>query len=141
MCPAVDHCMRKLELLSVSESLPREPHCERLWVASGGAVQTLLTDIMPAAKVKQAMNEINAALRMREAAVQKAEANKITVVKAAEADAEAKFLAGEGAPAPLRPALLLSLPATPAVHRLSSGGASVPPSGGHSTAARDAVAC
>ena len=42
------------------------------------------------------MNEINAALRMREAAVQKAEASKITVVKAAEADAEAKFLAGEG---------------------------------------------
>lgn len=46
--------------------------------------------------MKQAMNEINAALRMREAAVQKAEASKITVVKAAEADAEAKFLAGEG---------------------------------------------
>lgn len=59
-------------------------------------IQTLLTDIVPAAKVKQAMNEINAALRMREAAVQKAEASKITVVKAAEADAEAKFLAGEG---------------------------------------------
>ena len=66
------------------------------------AVQTLLTDIVPAAKVKQAMNEINAAVRMREAAIQKAEATKIQVVKAAEADAEAKFLAGEGAPPPRR---------------------------------------
>lgn len=43
------------------------------------------------------MNEINAATRLRSAAAQKAEADKIQVVKAAEADAEAKFLAGQGA--------------------------------------------
>lgn len=59
-------------------------------------LQTLVTDIEPAAKVKAAMNEINAAQRLRIAAVQKAEADKVTVVKAAEADAEAKFLAGQG---------------------------------------------
>jgi regulator of protease activity HflC (stomatin/prohibitin superfamily) len=59
-------------------------------------IQTLLTDISPAAKVKAAMNEINAATRLRAAAMQKAEANKIQVVKAAEADAEAKFLSGQG---------------------------------------------
>lgn len=59
-------------------------------------MQTLLTDIEPAAKVKAAMNEINAATRLRSAAAQKAEADKIQVVKAAEADAEAKFLAGQG---------------------------------------------
>jgi regulator of protease activity HflC (stomatin/prohibitin superfamily) len=59
-------------------------------------IQTLLTDIEPAAKVKAAMNEINAATRLRSAAAQKAEADKIQVVKAAEADAEAKFLAGQG---------------------------------------------
>lgn len=59
-------------------------------------IQTLLTDIEPAAKVKAAMNEINAATRLRSAAVQKAEAEKIQVVKGAEADAEAKFLAGQG---------------------------------------------
>jgi len=59
-------------------------------------VQTLVTDIEPARKVKDAMNEINAATRLRAAAVEKAEAEKITVVKAAEAEAEAKFLAGQG---------------------------------------------
>lgn len=59
-------------------------------------LQTLVTDIEPAAKVKAAMNEINAAARLRVAAVQKAEADKLTVVKHAEADAEAKFLSGQG---------------------------------------------
>lgn len=42
------------------------------------------------------MNEINAASRMRAAAVEKAEASKVAVVKAAEADAEAKYLQGQG---------------------------------------------
>ena len=59
-------------------------------------IQTLVTDIAPDHKVKVAMNEINAAQRMRVAAQDKAEAEKIMVVKAAEADAEAKFLAGTG---------------------------------------------
>lgn len=59
-------------------------------------IQTLVTDIMPAATVKAAMNEINASKRMRLASLQRAEADKIAVVKAAEADAEAKFLAGQG---------------------------------------------
>lgn len=59
-------------------------------------VQTLLTDINPNAKVKEAMNEINAAQRKRVAATDKAEAEKILVVKAAEADAESKYLAGVG---------------------------------------------
>lgn len=40
------------------------------------------------------MNDINAAQRMRVAAAERAEANKVTVVKAAEASAEAKFLEG-----------------------------------------------
>ena len=39
-------------------------------------VKTLVTDIDPDAKVKSSMNEINAAQRMREAAVQQAEAEK-----------------------------------------------------------------
>mmetsp|Transcript_17698 Transcript_17698/g.28649 ORF Transcript_17698/g.28649 Transcript_17698/m.28649 type:complete len:220 (+) Transcript_17698:544-1203(+) len=59
-------------------------------------LQTLVTDITPDAKVKQAMNEINAAQRTRVAATDKAEADKILVVKAAEADAESKYLAGVG---------------------------------------------
>ena len=42
------------------------------------------------------MNEINAAQRMRVAASEKGEAEKIIQVKAAEADAEAKALSGKG---------------------------------------------
>lgn len=58
--------------------------------------QTLVTDIEPDAKVRAAMNEINAAQRLRSAALQKAEAEKVQIVKRAEADAEAKFLEGQG---------------------------------------------
>ena len=61
-----------------------------------GIVKTLVTDIDPDAKVKEAMNEINAAQRMRVAASEKGEAEKIIQVKAAEADAEAKALSGKG---------------------------------------------
>jgi len=58
--------------------------------------QTLITDIIPDVNVKKAMNEINAAERRRVAAQDKAEAEKIRIVKAAEADAESKYLAGVG---------------------------------------------
>ena len=47
-------------------------------------IQTLVTDIAPDHKVKTAMNEINAAQRARVAAQDRAEAEKIMVVKAAE---------------------------------------------------------
>ena len=59
-------------------------------------ISTLVTDIAPDPKVKGAMNEINAAQRQRVAAKDRAEAEKIMVVKAAEADAESKYLAGTG---------------------------------------------
>jgi regulator of protease activity HflC (stomatin/prohibitin superfamily) len=59
-------------------------------------LQTLVTDIEPASNVKAAMNDINAAHRQRVAALERAEAEKLQVVKAAEADAEAKHLAGQG---------------------------------------------
>ena len=61
-----------------------------------GIVKTLVTDIDPDTMVKAAMNEINAAQRMRVAASEKGEAEKIVQVKAAEADAEAKALSGKG---------------------------------------------
>lgn len=61
-----------------------------------GILKTLVTDIDPNAKVKEAMNEINAAERLREAATAKGEAEKIIKVKAAEAEAEAKALSGKG---------------------------------------------
>lgn len=61
-----------------------------------GIVKALVTDIDPDAKVKASMNEINAAQRLREAAIQQAEADKIRVVKAAEGEAESKALQGIG---------------------------------------------
>lgn len=61
-----------------------------------GIVKALVTDIDPDAKVKTSMNEINAAQRLREAAIQQAEADKIRVVKAAEGEAESKALQGQG---------------------------------------------
>lgn len=59
-------------------------------------VKSLVTDIDPDQKVKNAMNEINASKRLKEAAKEKAEADKIQVVAIAEADAESKRLQGEG---------------------------------------------
>ncbi|TXG77322.1 SPFH domain-containing protein [Patescibacteria group bacterium] len=61
-----------------------------------GILKSLVTDIDPDSKVKQSMNEINAAQRLRVAAVEQAEADKIRVVKAAEGEAESKALQGKG---------------------------------------------
>lgn len=59
-------------------------------------IKTLITDIDPDEKVKQSMNEINAAERLRDAAMAKAEADKISIVMQAEAHAESKRLQGLG---------------------------------------------
>ncbi|OMO77437.1 Band 7 protein [Corchorus olitorius] len=59
-------------------------------------VQTLIVDIEPDVHVKKAMNEINAAARLRVAANEKAEAEKIQQIKRAEGDAESKYLSGLG---------------------------------------------
>ena len=53
-------------------------------------------DINPDELVKASMNKINAATREKEAAVQEAEAEKIRIVKRAEAEADSKRLSGEG---------------------------------------------
>mmetsp|Transcript_19805 Transcript_19805/g.46073 ORF Transcript_19805/g.46073 Transcript_19805/m.46073 type:complete len:283 (-) Transcript_19805:293-1141(-) len=57
---------------------------------------TLVTDLAPDSKVKASMNEINASRRLKEAASHKAEADKVRQVKAAEAEAEARYLSGLG---------------------------------------------
>jgi len=54
------------------------------------------TSTPPEASVRAAMNEIQAQQRLRQAAREKAEANKILSVTAAEAEAEAKYLQGQG---------------------------------------------
>ena len=56
----------------------------------------LVTDIIPDAKVKAAMNDINAAQRAQVAAQARGEADKILKVKQAEAEAESKALQGKG---------------------------------------------
>lgn len=59
-------------------------------------LQALITDIDPDKRVKQAMNEINSAKRLKYAVAEKAEGQKILQVKSAEAEAEAKYLSGVG---------------------------------------------
>ena len=61
-----------------------------------GILKALVTDIEPDARVKEAMNEINAAQRMRVAANEKGEAERILKVKLAEGDAQSKALQGKG---------------------------------------------
>ena len=56
----------------------------------------LVTDIVPDIKVKNAMNDINAAQRAQVAAQARGEAEKILKVKQAEAEAESKALQGKG---------------------------------------------
>ncbi|KAE8023321.1 hypothetical protein FH972_009031 [Carpinus fangiana] len=92
----------KLELDSVFEQKNEiakavEQELEKAMSAYGyEIVQTLIVDIEPDEHVKRAMNEINAAARMRVAANEKAEAEKILQIKRAEGDAESKYLAGLG---------------------------------------------
>ena len=59
-------------------------------------VNVLVTDIVPDEKVKSAMNDINAAQREQVAANARGEAEKILVVKKAEAESESKALQGQG---------------------------------------------
>jgi regulator of protease activity HflC (stomatin/prohibitin superfamily) len=58
--------------------------------------KALVVDILPDSKVVDAMNAINEQKRLREAAEEKGEAEKILVIKAAEAEKESKKLHGEG---------------------------------------------
>eukprot|EP00802_Teleaulax_amphioxeia_P020368 Tamp_20650.p1 GENE.Tamp_20650~~Tamp_20650.p1 ORF type:complete len:361 (-),score=51.95 Tamp_20650:104-1114(-) len=56
----------------------------------------LLTHLSPNDEILRSMNSVNVAKREREAAMEKAHADKILQVKAAEAEAEAKHLNGQG---------------------------------------------
>jgi len=58
--------------------------------------KVLVVDLQPDNKVLMAMNEINTQKRTRAAAQEKAEADKILKIKDAEAEMEAKHLAGKG---------------------------------------------
>merc|ERR1712186_42503 len=58
--------------------------------------KALVTELTPDASVQQSMNEINKQKRLRDASIMAAEAEKIKVVKNAEAAADAAQLQGEG---------------------------------------------
>jgi len=59
-------------------------------------LNSLVTDMTPDYRVRNAMNEINASKRLKEAAAEKAEGDKVLTVKSAEAEAESKYLSGVG---------------------------------------------
>merc|ERR1711907_319560 len=58
--------------------------------------KALVTELQPDNEVAQSMNEINRQKRLRDAALMAAEAEKIKVVKQAEAAADAQHLQGQG---------------------------------------------
>ncbi|KAG5535055.1 hypothetical protein RHGRI_022987 [Rhododendron griersonianum] len=101
-CSVIRASVPKMELDSAFEQkndIARavEEELEKAMSAYGfEIVQTLIVDIEPDINVKRAMNEINAAARMRVAANEKAEAEKILQIKRAEGEAESKYLSGLG---------------------------------------------
>jgi len=56
----------------------------------------LVTDLHPDRMVLQSMNAINASQRQRQASVEQGEAQKVLLVKKAEAESESKYLSGTG---------------------------------------------
>jgi len=59
-------------------------------------VNTLVVDLTPDSRVREAMNEINANVRIKMACKEKGEAEKLVIVKKAEADMVGKEFAGKG---------------------------------------------
>ncbi|CAK0833028.1 unnamed protein product [Prorocentrum cordatum] len=76
---------------AVNETLTRQMHEYGFQI-----IKALVTELKPSQEVMQSMNEINKQKRLRDAAMMAAEAEKIRVVKKAEADCEAARLQGEG---------------------------------------------
>lgn len=56
----------------------------------------MITDLHPDRMVLASMNQINASVRQRQASVEQGEAQKVLLVKKAEAEAESKALSGQG---------------------------------------------
>jgi regulator of protease activity HflC (stomatin/prohibitin superfamily) len=72
-------------------------HLSETFVTYGiSIVGVLITEILPDTRVMNAMNEINASRRLKEAAAQRAEGEKTIKVKQAEAEAESMYLNGVG---------------------------------------------
>ena len=79
----------------ISHSL--KTHLQEVMSSYGFSIlQALVTDVAPESSVRNAMNEINASKRLKEAAYERAEGDKIIKVKRAEAASEAMYLSGVG---------------------------------------------
>ncbi len=74
----------------------KEDLSETMCAFGYGIQNTLVIGIKPDGKVQDAMNEINAAQRLRVAATEKGEAEKILQIKQAEAESQSKVLQGQG---------------------------------------------
>lgn len=83
-------------------------------------IGALVTDVDPEPRVKSAMNDIVASQREQVAAMARGEANKILLVKQAEAEAESKKLQGEGI-ANQRKAIIAGLEASVAAFQSTTG--------------------
>merc|ERR1711977_790902 len=74
----------------------QEQLCKNMALYGFQIHKALVTELQPDADVAHSMNEINKQKRLRDASIMAAEAEKIKVVKAAEASADAAQLQGEG---------------------------------------------
>lgn len=89
----LDHAFESKEEISTN----LKSHLQEIMSTYGITIlNALITDLTPDIKVRNAMNEINASKRLKEAAYQKAEGEKVIKVKAAEANAESMYLSGVG---------------------------------------------
>lgn len=89
----LDHSFESKEEISFS----LKSHLQEIMSNYGLLIlNALVTDLSPDARVRDAMNEINASKRLKESAYQRAEGEKILKVKRAEAEMEAMFLSGLG---------------------------------------------
>ena len=89
----LDHAFESKEEIS----LQLKSHLQEVMSDYGITIlNALITDLTPDSRVRDAMNEINASKRLKEAAYQKAEGEKILKVKNAEAQAEGMYLSGVG---------------------------------------------
>lgn len=90
---AIDHVFSEKE--KIAEAV-KERLAATMTTFGYTILQALVNDIQPDAKVKAAMNQVNASARLKEAAKNEAEAKKIRVIAEAEAEARAKELQGIG---------------------------------------------
>jgi len=89
----LDDAFENKDMISVSiqETLTKSMHEYGFQI-----IKALVTELKPSQDVMNSMNEINKQKRLRDAAQMAAEADKVRVVKKAEADCEAARLQGEG---------------------------------------------